>query len=62
MRKELRTLRLKRETLRVLTDRALARVAGGSWAEDPSGLCVSDKTGDCWSNETQSYSTGTKYC
>jgi hypothetical protein len=59
--REQRTLRLRRETLRSLTDRALARVAGGSWGVDPT-WDEGEPSANCWSGDPQSYSTGSRFC
>ena len=59
--REQRTLRLRRETLRALSDRALAGVAGGSWGGDPNSN-ETEPSGDGWSRDPQSYGTGSRFC
>lgn len=54
-----RKLRIKRETLRAIADRQLARVAGGSWGwVNETDHCYLDPG----PGETDGQSAGSKYC
>jgi len=56
--REQRALRLRRETLRTLSDRGLARVAGGSWGGVGGDEPMSET---CWS-DSETMGTGTRFC
>lgn len=67
MRSRQRKLNVKRETLRQLSSRQLARVAGGTdydqgWYEDNTGDTSAPPPNWTWTENPQSMSTGSRFC